>query len=103
MTRPCRIDGCTNPARDRRTVCHKHRHRIRRYNDPNFTTWTTADPNEVELIVREPRPVDGLTRLERRLVAQGLTARGTPADEIARILHVNPRTVYRWRATQRAA
>ena len=97
MERPCRIDGCTAPAAKRRSVCDRHRNRLRFHGDPHFTTWTSADPAEVELIVRDPRPVDGLTRLERRLVAQGLTERGTPAEEIARIVGVTPRTVYRWR------
>jgi DNA-binding CsgD family transcriptional regulator len=97
--RPCRIPDCTTPAGDHKTVCHKHRHRIRHHGDPHFNTWTTADPTEVELLIHNPRPATGLTRLEQRLIAQGLTARGTTAAEIARLLHVTPRTVYRWRAT----
>lgn len=101
MTRPCRIGDCTNNAAPRKTLCHKHRHRIRHHGDPNFTTWAHADPDEVDLIVRHPRPVQGLTRLEQRLVAHGLTQRGTPAEEIARLLNVTPRTVYRWRAAYR--
>jgi DNA-binding CsgD family transcriptional regulator len=103
VTRPCRITGCTTPARDRRTVCHKHRHRLRRHGDPHFTTWTHADPDEVDLLIHNPRPVEGLTRLEQRLIAAGLTKRQIPAEEIARLLHVTPRTVYRWRATPAAA
>lgn len=98
MTRPCRIDDCPNNAAPRKTLCHKHRHRIRHHGDPHFTTWTHADPDEVDLIVRHPRPVQGLTRLEQRLIAQGLTERNIPADEIARIVGTTPRTVYRWRA-----
>lgn len=103
MTRACRIDGCPRNAATHKTLCHTCRHRIRRYGNPDFTTWTHADSDEVALLVRDPRPADGLTRLEQRLVARGLTQRGTPAEEIARILHVTPRTIYRWRATTRAA
>jgi len=98
VTRPCRIDDCGTNAAPRKTLCEKHRHRIRIHGDPHFTTWTSADPDEVDLLIRHPRPVHGLTRLEQRLIAQGLTARDMPAEEIARILHVHPRTVYRWRA-----
>ncbi|HEY9370409.1 helix-turn-helix domain-containing protein [Streptomyces sp.] len=61
-------------------------------------TWQTADEYDVELIVREARPVEGLTRLERVLVARGLTERAVPGEEIARIVGVTPRTVWRWRS-----
>ncbi|GAA1887728.1 hypothetical protein GCM10009837_06880 [Streptomyces durmitorensis] len=60
--------------------------------------WKTADEYDVELIVREKRPVEGLTRLERVMVARGLTERRVPAGEIARIVGVTPRTVWRWRS-----
>lgn len=98
MSRRCRIDDCTNAARPSRRLCEKHRTRIRRHGDPDFTEWAVADDYDVDLIVREPRPVEGLTRLERVMVARGLTARGVPAEEIARIVTVTPRTVYRWRS-----
>lgn len=103
MTRICRIDGCTNPARpngDRgvRRICLKHTKRIAAHGDPHFTEWTVADEYDVELIVREARPVEGLTRLERVMVARGLTERAMPAEEIARIVGVTPRSVYRWRS-----
>jgi hypothetical protein len=98
MTRPCRIDDCTKHARPGRRLCFMHRMRIARHGDPNFTEWTTADEHDVETIVRHARPAPGLTRLERVLVAQGLTERHVTAEEIARIVGVEPRTVYRWRA-----
>jgi DNA-directed RNA polymerase specialized sigma24 family protein len=98
VTRHCRIDGCPTPAAKQRRVCHRHYNRIRRYGDPDFNTWTVADDQDVATIIREQRPAEGLTRLERVLVAQGLTQLGLPAEEIARILAVTPRTVYRWRA-----
>ncbi|MGW2223863.1 helix-turn-helix domain-containing protein [Streptomyces formicae] len=60
--------------------------------------WTEADELDVEIIVREARPVEGLTRLERVLVARGLTERRVPGAEIARIVGVAPRTVWRWRS-----
>ncbi|MEU5900629.1 helix-turn-helix domain-containing protein [Streptomyces venezuelae] len=60
--------------------------------------WTEADEFDVEIIVREKRAAEGLTRLERVLVARGLTERQVPGDEIARIVGVSPRTVWRWRS-----
>lgn len=101
--RHCRITDCPTPAAKRRHYCYRHYHRIRRHGDPHFTTWTVADDQDVATIIREQRPTQGLTRLERVLVAQGLTNLGLPAEEIARILAVTPRTVYRWRAQQRTA
>jgi hypothetical protein len=96
--RHCRITGCTTPARSGRHICHKHRVRIARHGDPDFTTWSVADDHDVAALIREQRPTAGLTRLERVQVAQGLTDHGLPAAEIARILGVHPRSVYRWRA-----
>lgn len=95
--RHCRIDGCPTPAAKRRNVCYRHQNRIRRYGDPHFHTWRVADDHDVQTVIQQQRPTEGLTRLERVLVAQGLTQLGLPADEIARILAVTPRTVYRWR------
>jgi hypothetical protein len=95
--RHCRINHCTNTPRPGRRICFKHRTRITRHGDPDFTEWGVADDYDVATIIREQRPADGLTRLERVRVAQGLTQLGLPAEEIARILAVTPRTVYRWR------
>lgn len=94
----CRITNCTNEARTGRRVCGLHRQRIWRHGDPHFTEWTVADDHDVQTLISEQRPAQGLTRLERVKVAQGLTDLGLPADEIARILAVTPRTVYRWRS-----
>lgn len=101
MTRHCRITNCTNPPRPGRHLCSKHKQRIALHGDPHFTQWTVADDHDVAAIIREQRPAPGLTRLERMKVAQGLTGLGLPADEIARIVGVTPRTVYRWRTTTR--
>lgn len=97
MHRPCRITNCPRNAIHGRTLCHTHKRRIALYNNPHHTTWTVADDHDVAAIIREQRPTQGLTRLERILVAQGLTQHGLPAHEIARILGVHPRTIYRWR------
>lgn len=101
--RHCLITDCGNPPRPGRRICFKHRTRLTRHGDPHFTEWTVADDHDVAAIIREQRPAPGLTRLERVKVAHGLTGLGLPAEEIARILSVTPRTVYRWRARSRAA
>ncbi|MGW9299643.1 hypothetical protein ACWHA3_02295 [Streptomyces cyaneofuscatus] len=101
MNSRCRIDGCNQDRVIHRTVCSKHRYRLSTWGDPHFTQWGTADPLDVELIVTEQRPAEGLTRLERVLVARGLTERQVPAAEVARIVGVDKRTVHRWRSQDR--
>ena len=96
--RHCRINQCTNTAIPGRRLCTKHKQRIALHGDPDFTQWTAADEHDVAAIIRDARPAPGLTRLERVLVARGLTQHGLPATEIARILTVTERTVYRWRS-----
>lgn len=103
MSRLCQIENCNKPARPQRRLCQAHRQRVRLYGDPHFTQWGTADEMDVELIVQERRPVDGLTRLERVLVARGLAEREVPALEVARIVGVDKRTVERWRSRDREA
>ena len=103
MPRPCNITGCTRTARPGRRICDPHRMRLYRHSDPHFTTWTVADDHDVQLIIQEQRPAPGLTRLERVKVAHGLTEHGLPAHEIARILGVTERTVYRWRTREPTA
>lgn len=98
MHHHCRITGCTTPPRPGRRLCNKHKQRIAIHGDPHFTTWTVANDHDIQTVIQQQRPTPGLTRLERVLVAQGLTNHGLPAAEIARILGVTPRTVYRWRA-----
>jgi hypothetical protein len=98
MGRRCRITDCTHEARPGRHICGMHRQRIWRHGNPNHTEWTTADDHDVATIIRDARPAPGLTRLERVMVARGLTDHGLPASEIARIVGVTERTVYRWRA-----
>ena len=96
MNRPCRF-GCGRPARPSRHVCNPCRNRQWRERNPRESTWQDADETDVELIVSDPRPVEGLTRLERVMVARGLYGR-LPGDEIARVVGVTPRTVWRWAA-----
>lgn len=96
--RPCRINDCPRNAAPTKTICYGHRARIRLYGTPHFSQWHTADEHDVAELIRNPRPTRDITRLERRLVGQGLSNLGLPAAEIARILGVTPRTVYRWRA-----
>lgn len=105
IERLCRTDGCRNLSRPQRRVCSRCKSRQRReqlrlrdYGDPHFSTWTVADEYDVELIARERRPADGLTRLERFLVAKRMTEQGATAREIAQLVGVEQRTVHRWRA-----
>ncbi|MGW7636028.1 helix-turn-helix domain-containing protein [Streptomyces decoyicus] len=99
--RECSIDDCTTTAAPRRTVCHKHRTRLNRYGDPDFTQWTVADDMDVQLLIEQQRVPDGATRLERRLIAVGLSERGLSAERVAEVVAVAPRTVHRWRAQHR--
>lgn len=101
--RRCRINNCTHTALTGRHLCGMHKQRIARHHDPDFTQWTVADDHDVAAIIRDARPAPGLTRLERVKVARGLTGLGLPATEIARILGVTERTVYRWRTRTTAA
>lgn len=103
MTRTCDIGNCGRQTHKQSPYCPKHRTRIARHGDPHFTEWGTADQYDVELIIRERRPAQGLTRLERVLVAKGLTDKGASEAEIAELLSVDTRTVRRWRAANRTA
>jgi hypothetical protein len=95
--RPCRITGCPRLAAPTKTICYGHRARIRLYGTPHFSQWHTADEHDVAELIRNPCPTRDITRLERRLIGQGLHGR-LPAAEIARLLGVTERTVYRWHA-----
>ncbi|MGV9756967.1 helix-turn-helix domain-containing protein [Streptomyces tricolor] len=58
----------------------------------------TDDPHDIAAVVHDRLPDWGLTRTGRRTVTQQLTAQGARAEEIAELIGVTPRTVYRWRA-----
>jgi hypothetical protein len=60
--------------------------------------WQTADEEEVAVVVEDRLPDWGLTRLGRRIAARQLAERNVPVEEVADLIGVNPRTVYRWRA-----
>ncbi|MEZ3180326.1 helix-turn-helix domain-containing protein [Streptomyces pimonensis] len=66
-------------------------------------TWSTADEEEVEFVVRDRSPDHGLTRLGRRIAARQLLERDASVEEIAELIGVTPRTVYRWQAERRRA
>lgn len=66
-------------------------------------TWQTADDYDIELVVEDRLPDWGLTRLGRRIAARRLAEREAPVEEVAELIGVDPRTVYRWRAEDRKA
>jgi hypothetical protein len=66
-------------------------------------TWQTADDYDIELVVEDRLPDWGLTRLGRRIAARRLAEREAPVEEVAELIGVDPRTVYRWRREDRQA
>lgn len=62
-----------------------------------------VDELAVERVVRGQQPYPLLTEPEAREAARQLTAFGASAGEIAERVGVQPRTVHRWRAEDRAA
>jgi len=64
-------------------------------------TWSTADTDDIAAVVDHRLPDHGLTRLGRRLAARRLAARGVPVEEVADLIGVAPRTVWRWRSEER--
>ena len=64
-------------------------------------TWTTVDDLDIEFVVQERIPDHGLTWASRRIAARQLTERNATVDEVAELLGVDPRTVYRWRREDR--
>lgn len=103
MQRHCRIDACERPTIRHRTICSTHRERLRKWGDPDFTQWTVADDMDVQLLIEQQRVPESATRLERRLIAVGLSDRGMSAERVAEVVAVAPRTVHRWRAKTRQA
>lgn len=98
MSRQCLTEGCGNPSRPQRRQCDPCRNRQWRERN-RVGSWQTKDDLDVAAVVAAPRPVDGLTKLERFVIARELTDRDIPAEEIARVVGVTPRTVVRWRTS----
>lgn len=98
MNRHCHVPDCPRTPRRRCRYCHAHLRARRLYGSLHATQWTAADEHDVETVVRDARPTPRLTPRERVMVARALTEKGLPAGEIARIVGVHRRTVYRWRA-----
>jgi hypothetical protein len=96
----CRFEDCTRPRILLRTICNMHDTRIKRHGDPEFNTWTVADEVTVDQAVAGRRVMPGMTRLELRLLGLRLAERGLTVPEIARVLDVTERTVYRWRSAR---
>ncbi len=99
-TRRCRVPQCPNPAAHYRRICHVHRYRWETYRDFDHHEWTTADPAGITEAAHARRLPTQMTRVERQLLGLTLTDLGLPASEIARITHVSPRTVTRWRSNR---
>lgn len=66
-------------------------------------TWSTVDDTDISFVVHDRLPDHGLTRAGRRIAARQLAERNVPVDEVAGLVGVDPRTVYRWRREDRQA
>ena len=97
MTRPCRIDGCPRNAAPRRLVCWSHK------NGLGAPLREVTHPDTIPPVVEDRLPDHGLTITDRRTAAQQLGERGVHASEIAALLGVTERTVYRWQAARKAS
>lgn len=66
-------------------------------------TWSTTDDLDIDFVVHDRVPDHGLTRASRRIAARRLWERNVTVDEVAGLVGVDPRTVYRWRREDRQA
>lgn len=64
-------------------------------------TWSTGDADDVASVVDDRLPDWGLTRIDQRIAARQLAERDAAVEEIAELIGVTPRTVYRWQAEER--
>lgn len=96
MTRQCHITGCTRPAAPGRRICWTHKNRRHRNANPKLSTAT--HPDTIPPVVEDRLPDHGLTRTDRRTAARLLAAQDVHPSEIAHLLGVTERTVYRWQA-----
>ncbi|MFJ5259119.1 helix-turn-helix domain-containing protein [Streptomyces sp. NPDC088387] len=60
-----------------------------------------SDTADIRAVVEDRLPDTGLSRTARRTATRQLTTAGARAAEIAALLGVTERTVYRWRAVDR--
>lgn len=98
MTRRCRIDNCTRNAAPRRRICWTHKNRLYRNADPHLKLRTISHPDTIPPVVDNRLPDHGLTRTDRRTAARLLVAQNVHPSQIAHLIGVTERTVYRWQA-----
>jgi hypothetical protein len=103
VSRPCRIDACPNNAAPRRRICWTHKNRLYRNHDPHLQLRHLTDPDTIPPVVEDRLPDHGLTFTDRRTAAAQLVEAGVHASEIAQLIGVSERTVYRWKAERPAA
>ncbi|WP_330173033.1 helix-turn-helix domain-containing protein [Streptomyces sp. NBC_01498] len=96
----CAVPGCPRTPGGRRTLCSTHRTRQWRHGDPHQKA-TPPDALAIDMAVANRSPLPGMRPAERRAAGVRLTELGLPANEIARIFQVDPRTVHRWRSQSR--
>lgn len=100
LTRHCRIMDCPRTAAPHRTLCYTHKSRRERHGTYGVPP-REPDQITVDSVVTARRALPGITLIERRAAGLKFTDLGLPAEEIARILGVTPRTVVRWRTDRR--
>lgn len=103
MSRPCRIPNCTRNAAPHRLICWTHKNRLHRHQNPELKLRNITDPDTIPPVVEDRLPDHGLTYRDRRTAARLLTEQGAPVEEIAALIGVTPRTIWRWKAAQQAA
>lgn len=101
MTRPCRILDCPHNAAPGRTVCWTCKNRLHRNQDPHTRLRTITRPDTIPPVVEDRLPDHGLTITDRRKAAELLGEQGVHASEVAHLIGVNERTIYRWQAQRR--
>ena len=103
QSRTCRIDNCTRTAAPRRLICFTHKNRLYRRQDPHLKLRTATHPDTIPPVVEDRLPDWGLTRTDRLTAARLLAAQNVHPSEIADLIGVTERTVYRWRAADAKA
>lgn len=101
MTRPCRIIDCPRNAAPGRSVCWTHKNRLYRGQAPHLQLRHLTRPDTIPPVVEDRLPDHGLTITDRRTAAALLGERGVHASQVADLIGVTERTVYRWQAERR--